>query len=51
MKYEETPVDEMDMGADLERVLLSRTEIQEGIDRLAAEVDAKYAGKDLLLIL
>ena len=43
-------MDEKDMGADLERVLLSRTEIQEGIDRLAAEVDAKYAGKDLLLV-
>jgi hypoxanthine phosphoribosyltransferase len=43
-------VDEKDMGADLKGVLLSRAEIQEGIERLAAEIDAKYAGKDLLLV-
>jgi hypoxanthine phosphoribosyltransferase len=43
-------VDEKDMGADLKGVLLSRAEIHEGIERLAAEIDAKYAGKDLLLV-
>jgi len=43
-------VDEKDMGADLKGVLLSQAEIREGIERLAAEIDAKYAGKDLLLV-
>jgi hypoxanthine phosphoribosyltransferase len=43
-------VDEKDMGADLERVLLSQAEIREGIERLAAEVDAKYVGRELLLV-
>jgi hypoxanthine phosphoribosyltransferase len=43
-------VDEMDMGADLQRVLLSKAQIQEGVTRLAAEVDAKYAGNDVLLV-
>jgi hypoxanthine phosphoribosyltransferase len=43
-------VDEKDMGADLERVLLSQAEIREGIERLAAAVDAKYVGRALLLV-
>ena len=43
-------MDEKDMGADLKGVLLSQAEIREGIERLAAEIDAKYAGKDLLLV-
>ena len=43
-------MDEMDMGADLQRVLLSKAQIQEGVTRLAAEVDAKYAGNDVLLV-
>ncbi|HEV2634329.1 MAG TPA: hypoxanthine phosphoribosyltransferase [Actinocrinis sp.] len=43
-------MDEMDMGADLQRVLLTKTQIQEGITRLASEVDAKYAGNDVLLV-
>src|SRR5580692_11606033 len=40
----------MDMGADLQRVLLSQAQIHEGITRLAAEVDAKYAGNEVLLV-
>jgi hypoxanthine phosphoribosyltransferase len=43
-------VDEKDMGPDLERVLLSRSELEEGIGRLAAEIDADYADRDLLLV-
>ena len=43
-------MDEMDMGADLQRVLLSQAQIQEGIARLAAQVDAKYAGSEVLLV-
>ena len=43
-------MDENDMGADLERVLLSKADIEAGIGRLAAEIDAKYAGRDLLLV-
>ena len=43
-------MDEMDMGADLQRVLLSKAQIQEGVTRLAAEVDEKYAGQDVLLV-
>jgi hypoxanthine phosphoribosyltransferase len=43
-------VDEKDLGDDLERVLLSREELQEGITRLAAEIDADYEGKQILLV-
>ena len=43
-------MDEMDMGADLERILLTQAQIQEGITRLAEEVDAKYAGSEVLLV-
>jgi hypoxanthine phosphoribosyltransferase len=43
-------VDQKDVGADLERVLLSQAEIEAGIARLAAEVDAEYEGRELLLI-
>ena len=43
-------MDEKDMGADLERVLLTRTELDEGIARLAAEIDADYIGRELLLV-
>jgi hypoxanthine phosphoribosyltransferase len=43
-------VDEKDMGDKLEKILLSESEIKEGIARLAAAVDADYAGKDLLLV-
>ena len=43
-------MDEKDMGADLERVLLTRSELDEGIARLAAEIDADYAGRELLLV-
>jgi hypoxanthine phosphoribosyltransferase len=38
------------MGDDLERVLHDEKEIQTRIAELAAEIDADYAGRDLLLV-
>jgi len=43
-------VDQNDLGRDLARVLVSEAEIRARIHQLAAEVDADYAGKDLLLV-
>jgi len=43
-------VDQNDLGRDLARVLVSEADIQARIGQLAAEVDADYAGKDLLLV-
>jgi hypoxanthine phosphoribosyltransferase len=47
---EKNPVDEKDMGPDLERVLLSQSELEEGIARLATEIDTQYADRELLLV-
>ncbi|ROR72465.1 hypoxanthine phosphoribosyltransferase [Bogoriella caseilytica] len=38
------------MGTDLEKVLISESEIQDKLAELAAEIDRDYAGKELLLI-
>jgi len=38
------------MGADLEEVLISPAQLQRRITELAAQIDADYAGRDLLLI-
>ena len=38
------------MGEDLEKVLLSKEQIEARLDEMAAEIDADYAGKDLLLV-
>jgi hypoxanthine phosphoribosyltransferase len=38
------------MGADLERVLLTEEQLHARLDEIAAQVDADYAGKDLLLV-
>ena len=38
------------MGADLENVLLSEEQIATRLDELAAQIDADYAGKELLLV-
>ncbi|MBN9327140.1 MAG: ATP-dependent zinc metalloprotease FtsH [Cellulomonas sp.] len=38
------------MGADLERVLLTQEQLHGRLDELAAQIDADYAGKDLLLV-
>jgi hypoxanthine phosphoribosyltransferase len=43
-------VDEQDMGADLEKVLLTREQLDERLDAMAAEIDADYAGKEVLLV-
>jgi hypoxanthine phosphoribosyltransferase len=43
-------VDADDMGADLERVLLEEKEIQSRIGELASQIDADYAGRELLLV-
>jgi hypoxanthine phosphoribosyltransferase len=38
------------MGPDLEKVLLTEEQIQGRLDSLAGEIDADYAGRDLLLV-
>ena len=38
------------MGADLEKILLSEEQIHSRLDEMAAEIDADYAGKELLLV-
>ena len=38
------------MGDKLEKILLSESDIKDGIARLAAAVDADYAGQELLLV-
>ncbi len=43
-------MDASDMGEDLEKVLLSEEQIHARLDEMAAEIDADYAGKDLLLV-
>lgn len=47
---ETAPVDDHDMGPDLERVLLSESELAEGIGRLAAEIDKDFDGREILLV-
>src|SRR3954463_4615211 len=43
-------VDEKDMGADLEKVLIPAEELQAKIASLAAQISIDYAGRDLLLV-
>lgn len=43
-------MDANDMGADLERVLITEEQIQQRVRELAAEIDRDYAGKDVLLV-
>jgi len=43
-------VDEKDLGADLESVLVSEDEIHARITQLAAQIDEEYEGRDLLLV-
>ena len=47
---EHPPVDVDDMGNDLQKVLIPAEQIQQRLGEMAAEVDADYAGKDLLLV-
>lgn len=43
-------VEPADMGDDLAGVLLSEDELHARLDEIAAQIDADYAGKDLLLV-
>jgi len=43
-------VDATDVQQDLSRVLFSAAEVDARLAELAAEIDAEYAGKDLLLV-
>jgi hypoxanthine phosphoribosyltransferase len=43
-------VDANDMGADLEEILITPGQLQQRITELAAEIDADYAGRELLLV-
>ena len=43
-------MDEQDMGPDLEKVLLTREQLDERLDAMAAEIDADFAGKEVLLV-
>ena len=43
-------MDAADMGADLEKVLISAEEISGRLAELAAQVDEDYAGRDVLLV-
>lgn len=43
-------MDRADMGDDLERVLLTEEQLQGRLEEIAAEIDAEYAGRELLLV-
>jgi hypoxanthine phosphoribosyltransferase len=43
-------VDAKDMGTDLKSVLITKDQIDAKLAELAAQIDAAYAGKDLLII-
>lgn len=43
-------MDANDMGDDLEKVLLDQQQIEGRLDEMAAQIDADYAGKELLLV-
>ncbi|WP_199422734.1 hypoxanthine phosphoribosyltransferase [Actinotalea solisilvae] len=43
-------MDPADMGDDLERVLLTEEQLQARLDEMAAQIDADYAGRELLLV-
>ena len=43
-------MDAADMGDDLERILLTEEQLGSRLDEIAAQIDADYAGKDVLLV-
>ncbi|WP_433329799.1 hypoxanthine phosphoribosyltransferase [Spirillospora sp. CA-294931] len=43
-------MDEKDLGADLAKVLIPEDQLRAKVRELAAQIDADYAGKDLLLV-
>src|SRR5579859_7239153 len=47
---EEADLDERDVGSALKEVLITADQLQARISELAAQIDADYAGRDLLLV-
>ena len=43
-------MDATDVGADLKQVLISADQVRQRVGELAAEIDADYAGRELLLV-
>ncbi|MBT0993217.1 hypoxanthine phosphoribosyltransferase [Cellulomonas sp. DKR-3] len=43
-------MDPADMGDDLEKVLLTQEQLHTRLDEIAAQIDADYEGKDVLLV-
>jgi len=43
-------MDATDMGPDLDRVLLREDQILSRLDEMAAQIDADYAGRDVILV-
>ncbi len=43
-------MDQSDVGQDIEKVLVTADELGTRLDEMAAEIDAAYRGKDLLLV-
>lgn len=43
-------MDVADMGSDLQQVLITEEQIGSRLDEMAAQIDADYAGRDLLLV-
>ncbi|HEU4913091.1 MAG TPA: hypoxanthine phosphoribosyltransferase [Actinomycetes bacterium] len=43
-------MDEKDLGSELESVLISEEQIQHRLAEMAAEIDADYEGRDILLV-
>lgn len=43
-------MDQSDVGQDIEKVLVTSDELGTRLDEMAAEIDAAYQGKDLLLV-
>ena len=43
-------MDEQDMGNDLEKVLFSKEQLDDRLTEMAAEIDADYAGEEILLV-
>ncbi len=43
-------MDQSDVGKDLEHVLLTEQQLQDRLGELATQIDADYAGQDLLLV-
>ena len=43
-------MDQTDVGQDIEKVLVTAEQISSRLDEMAAQIDADYRGKDLLLV-